>query len=78
MELMIHVALSYHSGVFSAQDQEAMFVFLVFHCEFLFLCALLGLALALCWRLTGQTGESVKESGEQTARKKQEKILTMR
>lgn len=38
-----------------------MFVFLVFHRELLFLRVLLGLALALCRRLRGQTGQSVRD-----------------
>lgn len=64
MAEIIRVTISYHGGVFSAQDQEAMFVFLIIHRELLFLHVLLGLSLALCWRLTGQTGESVNEHGE--------------
>lgn len=61
MAQITQVTISHHGGVFSAQDQEAMFVFLIFHSELLLLCVLLSLALALCWRLKEQTGESVNE-----------------
>lgn len=47
---MQNIVCEYHGGVFSTEDEEAVFVLVILHCG-LMLLLLRTLTIALCWRL---------------------------